>query len=74
MISIFMNLSASHVFNCIVLKVNFGLTSYGDIPPALHLTTYNFISQISVMVQLLYSAIIIIRALSSSTDISSLIL
>ena len=35
MISIFMNLSATHAFNFIVLRVNFGLTSCEDIPLAL---------------------------------------
>ena len=30
-----MKLSATHAFNCIVLRVKFGLTSCEDIPPAL---------------------------------------
>ena len=30
-----MRLSATHAFNCIVLRVKFGLTSFEDIPPAL---------------------------------------
>ena len=30
-----MKLSAIHAFNWIVLRVNFGLISYEDIPPAL---------------------------------------
>ena len=32
-----MELSAAHVFNCIVLMAKFGLTSCEDIPPALFL-------------------------------------
>ena len=31
-----MKLSATHAFNCIVLRVKFGRTSCEDIPPALH--------------------------------------
>ena len=30
-----MKLSATHAFNCVVLRVKFGLTSCEDIPPAL---------------------------------------
>ena len=30
-----MKLLATHAFKCIVHRVNFGLTSYEDIPPAL---------------------------------------
>ena len=31
-----MKLSATHAFNCIVIRVKFGLTNFEDILPALH--------------------------------------
>ena len=36
-ISIFMKLSATHAFNCIVLVIKFSRTSCEDIPPALYI-------------------------------------
>ena len=45
-----MNLSATHAFNCIVLKVNFGLISYEDIPLALVHHSKHFILHLYVHV------------------------
>ena len=41
-----MKLSATHAFNCVVLRVKFGQTSYEDIPPALY--TKNKESEVSI--------------------------
>ena len=65
MISMFIKLSDTHAFNCIVFMVKFGRTSCEDIPPAL--CYYITLPVHSVSMLLTFVLLLMVLAVSSSS-------